>query len=335
MRRSERRPRSILAGRPVAHARRMLAVVALAGSATLLAACAAPGTAPSSAPPQPTGAGAAGAAPAELSDALLQGEGLFDEVGSEGYAVRWLEPGTSIAVVIGGSGGGGGCIPQPHAAELDASTQHVVVRFDPPDPAMICTADFRLHGWELALASTVDASAPLTVELVNLRGEDESTEVEIGPDDLLSSGPTADPQPSLIPTTPGAVPAPTAIPAEQLPSLMDAEPGLVQTEDPEVGVRWIEPGVRLAVLRYGSGAPHCSPTPVGARSTGIGMIEVSFEFASDDRDCSADGMLRGWDFTLPERVPATLPVEVTVTGASPLGATAVLTLQPDDLLEIP
>ncbi len=335
MRRSERRPRSIVEGRPAARSRRMLAVVALAGSAALLAACASPGTAPSTAPPQPSGTGVAGAAPAPLAEALLQAEGLFDEVSDEGYAVRWLEPGTSIAVVIGGSGGGGGCIPQPHAAELDASSQRVVVRFDPPDPAMMCTADFRLHGWELALASEVDASESLTVELVDLRGDGESTDVEIGPDDLLATGPTADPQPSLIPTPPEDVPAPTAIPAEQLPSLMDAEPGLVRTEDPEVGVRWIEPGVRLAVLRYGSGAPHCSPTPVAARSTGVGMVEVVFEFAPDDRDCSADGMLRGWAFTLPERVPATLPVEVTVTGASPTGATAVLTLQPDDLLDIP
>ncbi|MGM1028408.1 MAG: hypothetical protein ACQEWM_00905 [Actinomycetota bacterium] len=335
MRRSESHPLTATGGRSAARSRRMLAAVALAGSAALLAACASPGTSPTSAPPQPstsTGApGAAGAAPVELADELLQSEGLFDEVSEEGFAVRWLEPGESIAVVIGGSGGGGGCIPQPHAAEQGESG--VLVAFDPPDPAMMCTADFRLHGWELGLASPVDATETLTVMLENLRGEDESTDVEIGPDDLLDSGPTADPQPSLIPTPPEDVPAPSAIPAEQLPSSTEA--GVVQTEDPEVGVRWIEPGVRLAVLRYGSGADHCTPTPVAARSTGIGMVEVSFEFAPDDRDCSADGMLRGWAFTLPERVPATQPVEVTVTGASRTGATAVLTLQPDDLLDIP
>ena len=61
------------------------------------------------------------------ADDGLQAEGLFDEVSSEGYAVRWLEPGESIAVVIGGSGGGGACIPQPHAAELGAVGAAVVV----------------------------------------------------------------------------------------------------------------------------------------------------------------------------------------------------------------
>lgn len=361
VRRSESRPliTTAFAGPSAVRSRRMLVAVALAGSAALLAACASPGTGPSTAPPQPsasaTATGIPGDAPVEIADDLLQAPGLFDEVSAEGFAVRWAEPGESLAVVIGGSGGGGGCIPQPHAAELDESTQgestqgestqgestqgesmqSVVVRFDPPDPAMACTADFRLHGWELGLASPVDAESIITVELVNLQGNDESTEVQIGPDDLLANGPTADPQPSIIPgTPPEGAGEPTPIPAAQLPG---AEGDLDPTGtggDPVVTARWIEPGETLAILLGGSGVEACVPAPVTARSTDLGAIEVTFE-APAGGDCSADFKIYGWSFPLAEPVAATLPVEVTINGLAPDGGAVVLTLQSDQLLEAP
>lgn len=311
---------------PAVRSRRMLAAVALVGSAALLAACASPGAAPTTAPPQPSATGTAGAPPVEITDERLQDEGLFEGVSGGGWAVSWVEVGASIAVVIGGSSGGGGCIPQPHAAELDPAGA-VVVRFDPPDPAMACTADFRLHGWELELPSPVDPNATLHVQLVNLRGEGETTELEIGPDDILESGPTADPQPSLIPDPPtaGAGATPTPIPEAQLP-----EPD-VTVQD--ASARWIEPGRRLAVLLGGSGTTACVPTPIAAKSAGLAGIEVAFEFPSGDMDCSADYHQYGWEFELEEPVSATLPVQVTVTGATAADSSIVLTLAPEDVLE--
>jgi len=327
VRRSESRPLTIPALRPGALSWRMLAAVALTGAATLLAACASPGTSPTAAPPQPSSTGAAGDAPVEITDEPLQAEGLFEAVSDDGYAVRWVLAGESVAVVIGGSGGGGGCIPQPHAAELDEATGSVVVRFDPPDPAVMCTADFTLHGWELGLPAPVDPNATLQVQLVNLRGEDETAEVEIGPDDIFVSGPTADPQPSLIPDPPtdGTGATPTPIPEAQLP---EPDP-MVQ----DAYARWIEPGRRLAVLLGGSGANQCVPTPIAAKTVGLAGIQVAFEFPSGDMDCSADYQLYGWEFELAEPVSGTLPVEVTVTGATAADSSIVLTLGPDDLLE--
>ncbi|MET4098056.1 hypothetical protein ABIB37_000293 [Agrococcus sp. UYP10] len=329
MRRSESHSLTAIAsaGAPSARSRRMLALVALTGSAALLAACASPGTSPTTAPPEPSAAGDTGAAPVALADDLLQAEGLFDEVSSEGYAVRWVEPGESIAVVIGGSGGGGGCIPQPHAAELGAVGAAVVVSFDPPDAAIACTADYRLHGWGLALPMSVPVDLPTVVELVNLRGEDETTEVRIGADNLLDAGPTADPQPSLIPEPSAEGAAPSPIPPDQLP---EAD---VTMQDAQV--RWIEPGRRLAVILGGSGVAECVPTPVAARTTGISAIAVSFEFPSEPMDCSADFHLYGWQFELEEPVSGTLPAEVTVTGTTAADSSTVLALQPDDLLSAP
>ena len=308
---------------------RMLAAAALAGAAALMAGCAAGGPAAPSQPASPPTA-VTGDDPVPITDARLQAPGLFDEVSAEGHAVRWVTPGESIAIFIGGSGGGGGCIPQPHAAELEGDGA-ITVPFDPPDPAMACTADFTLHGWELALAEPIDADRPVPVRLVNLAGDDETTEVELGPDDVLETGATADPQPSEVPDS-GSAPEPEPIPAAQLPddpmSIVDIR------QDPPVAVQWLEPGVSLAVLLGGSGSEHCVPQPIGATSTGPGTIEVAFEYPVGDMDCSGDLQLYGWQITLPEAVSATLPVEVTVTGAAAEGATGTFTVEPDDVLEL-
>ncbi|MCR8671248.1 hypothetical protein [Agrococcus sp. HG114] len=305
----------------------MLAAAALTGAAALLTACASQAPMQSTAPTAP---GGTGAAPVPIEGDRL-GPELFDRVSADGAAVLWAEPGTTLAVVVGGSGGGGACIPQPHAAELVDGA--VTIAFDPPDPAVACTADFRLHGWELGLPSEVDASAPLDVRLVDLRGDGETREVRIGPDDLLVS-PTADPQPSVVPgDTPAGGIAPTPIPAEQLPP-MDAviPPGTI----PQVAVRWLEPGASLAVMVVGSGvAPSCNATPVGAKPTGPGSIEVTFDPADPEQDCPADGVLYGWEMPLPERMSAELGVEVTVTGIVHDGSASVIPLGPGDVLERP
>jgi hypothetical protein len=307
---------------------RILAALAVAGTAALLAACATAGPGQSTAPTSPS-SGIEGAAPVPLDEAVLGTEGLFDRVADVGYAVGWLEVGQSIAVVIGGSGGGGECIPQPGPVATTGEPEQLEVAFAPPNPAVACTADFRLHGWELRLAETVDGEATQTVLLTNLRGEGESTEVALGPDDLLVQ-PGADPQPSMIPGEPAdGAEAPTQIPSAQLPS---AE-ALDRTQMPMVRVQWIEPGTSLAVMLGGSGTLPCVPGPVGATSTGTGTIEVAFALSTEPMDCSADLHVYGWAFTLAEPVSATLPVEVTVTGAEHDGRTATVTVQPEDVFQ--
>ncbi len=314
--------------RPVATGRRMLVAAALVGAAALLAGCATAGgpgaTPPTSAPSQPS-APPAGSDPVPLDESQLQDAGLLDGLGAQGIDVRWLQPGASIAVLVGGSGSGGDCIPQPHAARLEGDA--IVVRFDAPAPDVACTMDFRLHGWELALPASLDAAEPVSVQLVDAAGDDETTEVELGPDRLLSTDPTADPQPSLVPGAPvDAAPAP--IPAHRLPDVSSA---VDATQDPPVAVHWLEPGTTLAVLLAGSGTEACVPQPIAARSTGPGTIEIAFERLDEPVDCSADLALHGWRLPLAEAVSATLDVQVTITG---LGDDAELVLAPTDVLEL-
>lgn len=303
---------------------RTLAAVALAGTAALLAACSSAAPGQSEAPSAP--AAGSGDAPVAIEPEMLAGDGLFDRVSADGVAVLWAEPGEALAIVIGGSSGGGGCIPQPLAAELVDGV--VTIAFDPPDPAMMCTADFTLHGWTLGLPEPVDAEEQLDVRLTDLR--EQPLDVQVAPDDVLTAPP--DPQPSLIRDEPGAT-APTPIPDEHLPE-MDAviPPGTL----PQVAVKWLEPGASLAVMVVGSGvAPACNATPVGATVTGPGTIEVAFELPTGDQDCPADAALYGWEFPLAERVPAGLGVEVIVSGTMHDGSDAVVALAADDVLELP
>ncbi|WP_347754258.1 hypothetical protein [Agrococcus sp. ProA11] len=304
---------------------RMLAVVALAGVAALVAACSQPiGPGSTTAPPSPSTT-MAGAAPVALDASELAASGLFDEVSANGAALRWVEPGASIAVIVGGSGGGGECIPQPHPAELDLGTPSIAVHFDPPNPEVMCTADFVLHGWQLDLAQPIDAGNVVPVQFVNLRGTDDVVDLRLGPDDTLLS-PGADPQPSEIPDS-GTVPEPEPIPTEQLP-----EEALAAANSNLLEVRWVEPGRSLAVLLAASGTTDCVPQPVGAAPTGPGTIEVTFERAAS-ASCDGEATVHGWRVTLPAAVTATLPVEVTVRGA--LEGSVEVTLEPEDVLELP
>lgn len=316
-------------GRPA----RALAAAALTGVAALLAACTAQPAAPSGSPSAPDAPpSATGTAPVPIEDDRLNDSYLFDRVSSEGVVVAWAEPGETLAVIIGGSGGGGGCIPQPQPLELDEAEPAATIRFDPPDPAMMCTADFRLHGWELALPSAIELDRVLQVSLVNLQGNDEVLELQVGPDDRLESGPTADPQPSLIPGSPPPdAGEPTPIPEAQLPAFDEV---LTEGTNPAVAVRWVEPGSTLAVLLLGSGMEECTASPVAARATGTGALEVQFEQPTHDGDCSADGRLYGWTFELAEQMPAALGVEVTVSGLSADGEDAVVQLAQDDTIEL-
>lgn len=302
---------------------RMLVVVALAGAA-LLTGC---GVGVQSDPGNPPGPPAiVGADPVPIAGDRLEASGLFDAVSEQTVVVRWVEPGESIAVLLGGSGGGGACIPQPHAAGLEPAAPSIVVRFDPADPEAMCTMDFTLHGWELGLAEPIDATRIVPVRLVNMSGAEEGIDLELGPDDLLDAG-TADPQPSEIPEAADA-PAPEPIPSEQL-----EQAGLLdQTQ--QLAVRWIEPGRTLALVVGGSSQPGCQPTPTGAVSTGPGTISIAFEPATATT-CTDDLVPHGWRITLPSTVSATMPIAVSLDGPSLSGTPERLTLEPGDVLELP
>lgn len=303
----------------------MLAAVALVGAAALVAGCASGDTDPGATmAPGVT----PGAEPVPLDDARLPGLDVFDGIQESAIAVRWATPGESLAVIVGGSGAGGECIVQPQGAGLDPSGPTITVRFDPPNPEAMCTMDFRLHGWELVLPEPIDPSATVPVELVNTSDADVTIEVELGPDDLLDAGPTADPQPSEIPDA-GEAPAPEVIPADQL----GAQSNLMIAGGEPLSALWVEPGRTIAVLLGDSGTPACVPTPVGAVSSGPGVIDVTFEPAVGTT-CTDDFVVYGWQFTLPEAVSATLPVEVRVTGTSDAGPFLDVTVAPDDVLEL-
>ncbi|WP_072312936.1 hypothetical protein [Agrococcus sp. Marseille-P2731] len=315
---------------------RMLAALALVGAAALTVGCASQLAAPGAPTPSESTARAIGAEPVPIETTQLEAMGFFEEVSERGYAVRWAadpetgEYGESIVVVLGGSGGGGSCIPQPQAALLDGgSAPSIVVPFDPIDPEMMCTMDFRLHGWELALPEALDIEATVPVTLVGMQGEDAETELELTASDLFVPGGGADPQPSEVDEAPQAAVPATPFDAARLPQAQSVVEGATALD-----VWWIEPGSSIAVVMSGSGTEACVPQPVGAAAAGPGAIEVAFAPAVGDT-CTDDLVAYGWQLDLPSAISATLPVQVTVTGTSDAGPAVERTLEPGDVLELP
>lgn len=307
---------------------RMLAAVALLGAAALVAGCASGDTDPGA---TMTPGVTPGAEPVPLDDARLPGLDVFEGIQESAIAVRWATPGESLAVIVGGSGSGGECIPQPHEAGLDPSGPTIIVRFDPPNPEAMCTMDFRLHGWELVLPEPIDPSAIVPVQLVNTSDAGETIEVELGPDDLLDAGPTADPQPSEIPDAGGAT-APRRIPEGEIPEGIVAGDG--STDDAEaLTVLWAQPGASLAVFLFANSAPECLPEPVAARGTGPGSLALTFEPPPIGHDCAAIGEVVGWQVQLDAPVGATLPVEVVISGLSHDDSQISRTIEPDAVFD--
>ncbi|WP_413316610.1 hypothetical protein AA0Z99_08210 [Agrococcus sp. 1P02AA] len=317
---------------PASTRSRMLAALALAGAAALTVGCAGQPAAPGA--PTPTDAMVAsvpGADPVPIDDARLEEAGLMDEVSEQGYALRWSEPGASIAVFVGGSGSGGGCIPQPSDASLEQGEPRILVAFESIDPAVSCTMDFRLHGWELGLADTIDDSRAVPVRLMGLQGDDDVIETELAPEQVLGDGDAngADPQPSEVDDAPRATVSPTPFDASGLPQAQSIVEGASALD-----VWWIEPGRTLAVVMSGSGTEACVPQPIDARAAGPGAIDIAFAPAAGDT-CTDDLVVYGWQLELPSAVTATLPVQVTLSGTSDAGETVQRTLDPGDVLELP
>ncbi|WAC66468.1 hypothetical protein OVA14_01365 [Agrococcus sp. SL85] len=134
------------------------------------------------APPAPTDDGDDDAAGTPIPDDRLAGLDVMDAVSTDGAAAMWAEPGTSLAVFIGGSGSSA-CVPAPESAEVEDGT--IVVEFEAPDLAAIsCTADFRVYGWTFPVE--VDASGPVDVRVEGLSpADDQVVELTVAPEAVL------------------------------------------------------------------------------------------------------------------------------------------------------
>ncbi|GAA3605170.1 hypothetical protein [Agrococcus terreus] len=119
-----------------------------------------------------------------IPDAQIAALDVMDAVSTDGAAALWAEPGTSLAVFIGGSGSSR-CVPEPDGAEVEDGA--IVVEFTAPDlSAISCTADFRVYGWTFPIDGPVDASMPVDVRVEGLSPDASSVvELSVGPDALL------------------------------------------------------------------------------------------------------------------------------------------------------
>ncbi|QCR19832.1 hypothetical protein [Agrococcus sp. SGAir0287] len=105
---------------------------------------------------------------------------LSDAMGSQTFPiVEWAEEGTTIAVLVGGSGSAA-CVPSPVGATVESATA-ITVEFTPPDGDMMCTADFRVYGWEIPLTGEVDATQTIEVTVDGLTEQGEPTVVPLAP----------------------------------------------------------------------------------------------------------------------------------------------------------
>ncbi|WP_404312810.1 hypothetical protein LG314_02930 [Agrococcus terreus] len=119
-----------------------------------------------------------------IPDAQIAEIDVMDAVSTDGAAALWAEPGTSLAVFIGGSGSSA-CVPEPDGAEVEDGA--IVVEFTAPDlSAISCTADFRVYGWTFPIDGPVNASMPVDVRVEGLSPDESSVvELSVGPDALL------------------------------------------------------------------------------------------------------------------------------------------------------
>ena len=103
---------------------------------------------------------------------------LSDAMGSQTFPiVEWAEEGTALTVMIGGSGSSA-CVPAPVGATVEGDTA-ITVEFTPPAGDMMCTADFRVYGWEFPISGEVDASQTIEVTVAGLQEQGDPTVVPL------------------------------------------------------------------------------------------------------------------------------------------------------------
>ena len=167
--------------------RTALAVLAAAGLA-LTAACSSttsPGASgePSDEPTSSTSPSPIDSAPPAAGDPTPIPDDdprLSDAMGAPSFPiVEWAEAGTTLTVMIGGSGSSA-CVPSPVGATVESDTT-ITVAFTPADGDLMCTADFRVYGWELPLTGDVDATQTVEVTVTGLQEGAEPTVVPLAP----------------------------------------------------------------------------------------------------------------------------------------------------------
>lgn len=105
---------------------------------------------------------------------------LSEAMGSQTFPiVEWAEEGAVLTVMIGGSGSSN-CVASPVGATVESATA-IAVEFAPPMGDLMCTADFRVYGWELPIAGEVDATQTIEVSIAGLQEGAEPTVVPLAP----------------------------------------------------------------------------------------------------------------------------------------------------------
>lgn len=105
---------------------------------------------------------------------------LSDAMGAPSFpVVEWAESGTTLTVMIGGSGSAA-CVPEAVGATVEGDTA-ITVAFAPPTGELMCTADFRVYGWEFPLTEGVDASQTVEITVTGLQEGAEPTVVPLAP----------------------------------------------------------------------------------------------------------------------------------------------------------
>ena len=94
--------------------------------------------------------------------------------------VRWTSAGETLRIYVSGSGTLS-CVPVPIDAWTDGT--QVEVEFEPADTTATCTADLRMHAWEVTWGEpfTVDGDLPLFLTSVETQGEQLETKLPADP----------------------------------------------------------------------------------------------------------------------------------------------------------
>ncbi|GAA2174193.1 hypothetical protein GCM10009846_19210 [Agrococcus versicolor] len=105
---------------------------------------------------------------------------LSDAMGSQTFPiVEWAEEGTTLTVMIGGSGSAA-CVPAPVGATVESESA-ITVEFTPPTGDLMCTADFRVYGWEFPLDGEVDATQGIDVTVEGMQEQGDPVVVPLAP----------------------------------------------------------------------------------------------------------------------------------------------------------
>jgi hypothetical protein len=99
--------------------------------------------------------------------------------------VQWIDPGVSLAVMVGGSGVEA-CVPQPTGAR-STGPGTIEVDFGPLMHQGDCSADLHVYGWEVPLGERVPVNPSVEVTVIGAEGDGTAATVSLSPDDVLAT----------------------------------------------------------------------------------------------------------------------------------------------------